>query len=301
VRNKLGLKSVPWGDRPWLPVNRMQVTDAEAEPAPAPPPEDGEKGWRWTDDAVDRIWHAWDRRLERHEPALLDAVRRRFRAQEELAQEALQRPGAGPREVAFAAAGPAEGRKLADALLDASKTLVAGEVAAWLDTLGAENAARQDEPHPKVDALAAATLAEWSELAMPVLLGITDTTWRHLVRTLEEGYALGESLEELAARVSAVYEQADLVRATRIVRTYTTGLGNFTGLKVQKSDGWRRKRWVTARDEAVRDAHASDGEGQVVAINEPFIVGGEELMFPGDPQASAENTVNCRCLVLPAR
>lgn len=39
--------------------------------------------------------------------------------------------------------------------------------------------------------------------------------------------------------------------------------------------------------------------GQVVNVNEPFDVGGEDLMFPRDPSGSPENTINCHCLSRP--
>jgi hypothetical protein len=40
--------------------------------------------------------------------------------------------------------------------------------------------------------------------------------------------------------------------------------------------------------------------GQIVKPEDPFIVGGEELMYPRDPSGSAENTINCSCLLYPA-
>jgi hypothetical protein len=40
--------------------------------------------------------------------------------------------------------------------------------------------------------------------------------------------------------------------------------------------------------------------GQIVAPEMPFVVGGEELMYPRDPNGSAENTINCSCLLYPA-
>lgn len=54
------------------------------------------------------------------------------------------------------------------------------------------------------------------------------------------------------------------------------------------------KEWISREDILVRPAHAA-AHGQVVFINEPFRVGGEALMYPGDPIASARNRVNCRC------
>jgi len=59
-------------------------------------------------------------------------------------------------------------------------------------------------------------------------------------------------------------------------------------------DGAERT-WYTAADEKVRDSHAAMS-GQVRGLNEPFISGsGEQLMYPGDPDASAAETANCRC------
>ncbi len=39
--------------------------------------------------------------------------------------------------------------------------------------------------------------------------------------------------------------------------------------------------------------------GQVVNVDQPFIVAGEELMFPRDPSGSPENTINCHCMSRP--
>jgi hypothetical protein len=38
---------------------------------------------------------------------------------------------------------------------------------------------------------------------------------------------------------------------------------------------------------------------QVVNVKEPFIVEGEALMYPRDPNGSAENTINCHCMTAP--
>jgi uncharacterized protein with gpF-like domain len=54
------------------------------------------------------------------------------------------------------------------------------------------------------------------------------------------------------------------------------------------------KEWVSQGDNRVRDAHLS-ADGQVVAVNQPFIVKGERLMYPGDPAGSPGNIINCRC------
>ena len=56
------------------------------------------------------------------------------------------------------------------------------------------------------------------------------------------------------------------------------------------------QEFIATRDERVRDDHA-DADGQVVAMGAHFEVGGESLLYPGDPDGSPENVINCRCTV----
>lgn len=55
-----------------------------------------------------------------------------------------------------------------------------------------------------------------------------------------------------------------------------------------------QRTWVSKHDDRVRSAHLA-ADGQMVTGAAPFVVGGEELRYPGDPKASPGNTVNCRC------
>lgn len=54
--------------------------------------------------------------------------------------------------------------------------------------------------------------------------------------------------------------------------------------------------WNTTLDEKTRPAHVA-ADRQEVTHGRPFIVGGEQMMFPGDMSlgASLSNTINCRC------
>lgn len=56
------------------------------------------------------------------------------------------------------------------------------------------------------------------------------------------------------------------------------------------------KTWVATLDDVTRETHA-EADGQEVSIDEPFSVGGDELMFPGD-DGSPEETINCRCTLV---
>jgi hypothetical protein len=64
-----------------------------------------------------------------------------------------------------------------------------------------------------------------------------------------------------------------------------------TGISVDQIE----RIWNPTRDKRTRDWHASM-RGQRRGRNEPFIDGhGNRLMYPGDHNAPAETTINCRC------
>jgi hypothetical protein len=55
-------------------------------------------------------------------------------------------------------------------------------------------------------------------------------------------------------------------------------------------------KWTTMHDSKVREAHAA-ADRQRRPAGSVFHVGGENLRYPGDPRASIENTINCRCVI----
>jgi hypothetical protein len=57
------------------------------------------------------------------------------------------------------------------------------------------------------------------------------------------------------------------------------------------------KKWLTRLDGNERPTHA-DANEQTREPSQPFSVGGEPLMFPGDPRGSAGNVINCRCQMI---
>ena len=55
------------------------------------------------------------------------------------------------------------------------------------------------------------------------------------------------------------------------------------------------KEWVAILDSKTRSQHAN-ADGQRVTLDSNFIVGGESLKFPRDPNGSVGNIINCRCI-----
>ena len=86
--------------------------------------------------------------------------------------------------------------------------------------------------------------------------------------------------------------------AARIARTEIHTATERGAFEAARSLGVRVvKEWVSRRDGLVRIGHAI-ADGQMQEIDTPFSVGGEPLMYPGDPAGSARNVIQCRCVAL---
>lgn len=104
--------------------------------------------------------------------------------------------------------------------------------------------------------------------------------------------------------ITSMQNRALQYRAESIARTESLNAlraGQFESIKqavrigkVQERDVV--KEWDASGDARTRATHA-DADGQVKPINEPFIVGGALLNFPGDSSlgAPASEVVQCRC------
>lgn len=86
----------------------------------------------------------------------------------------------------------------------------------------------------------------------------------------------------------------------RIARTETTSLFGYATQAKLASEGVPGRKWVPRLDARTRDSHRA-ASGQVVAVDEPFMVGGYAMMYPGDPAAPASETASCRCVMVAVR
>lgn len=128
---------------------------------------------------------------------------------------------------------------------------------------------------------------------------VNETTKRQIRAELAEGLAEGEGVDDLSARMSGIFKQASTSRTQTIARTETTKASNVGALITYDESGVvEEKEWLTTLDGREREDHG-EANGQRQKISEPFVVGGEELRYPGDSAASAAQVCNCRCTVLP--
>ena len=117
-----------------------------------------------------------------------------------------------------------------------------------------------------------------------------------LKEALEQAVKNGESIEKIAGRIDRLYDFNEKFRAKRIAQTEIIGATNEGKLASFEYAGVEFKKWITARDESVRDSHKIDG--QTVERTQPFHTNdGNYLSYPGDRTlgAPASDVINCRC------
>ena len=134
-----------------------------------------------------------------------------------------------------------------------------------------------------------------------VVLPIASTTQDHIRIVLDRGIAEGWTLDEMISEIVKV----DYIngRTERILRTEITRAINYGNELAARAYEFRTmKRWISVHDDRTRHPHLI-ADGQTVDIDSSFSVNGESLDFPGDPNGSAENTINCRCFseIVPIR
>jgi hypothetical protein len=117
----------------------------------------------------------------------------------------------------------------------------------------------------------------------------------HIKEGIQEGKALGKTVKSLKKD----FQNMTNHELMRIVRTETHSIYNQSKYEsLLQANVPLKKQWLSSGLSNSRPAH-EDADGQTVGVDEPFIVDGEELMYPGDPSGSPENVINCACTIKP--
>ena len=135
--------------------------------------------------------------------------------------------------------------------------------------------------------------------------GINKTTKDALTKEIIEGFALGEGIPKIKDRVRKVFKFADKVRATKIARTESIRISNFSANQAFLQSGVvSAKEWLTTKD-GRQDFACDELDGKIVSIAKDFLKEGDSLGSGPDVFLIEENIgypplhVNCRCTLLP--
>jgi hypothetical protein len=135
---------------------------------------------------------------------------------------------------------------------------------------------------------------------------IAGTTKEQAQRIIQNATAdaIADGLDEaqtaslIQARIATDGGNLSRLRSRVISRTESHAASNASNQMAAKASGLPMvKEWISSGDiTRTRDTHIF-ANGQKVGIDEPFVIGGDYLMQPGDPSGSAKEVINCRCSV----
>jgi hypothetical protein len=130
---------------------------------------------------------------------------------------------------------------------------------------------------------------------------IADTSEADVLNTISNGMIDGLGTRAIASTIADLTDLSPW-RSETIARTETHAAANYATAEsvrnAQDKLGVKMlKTWLPTIDDRTRPAHADMDGSEAIPMDEMFTVDGEELDRPGDPSGSAENVVNCRCVM----
>ena len=147
-------------------------------------------------------------------------------------------------------------------------------------------------------------IANWLNSNMGYrIVSVHQTLIDAIVQVIAKGYEDNISVAEITRNLQNKFGWYK-AQALRIARTETTTATNYaTVLAAENSDFELEKTWISVQDNRTRRPPNSiydhlDMNGVKVDLNKPFFTSGEEIMYPGDPNAKAGNVINCRCKIV---
>jgi hypothetical protein len=140
---------------------------------------------------------------------------------------------------------------------------------------------------------------------------ITDSTRQDIINTIDRGLLQGVAERDLGRMIAAVAPTKSASRAQTIARTETHSASQSIALETANAISVPMKKiWIASQDDRTRPEdgantwnHRTAGDDNgLVDLDRPFIIrhgngSTEALRFPGDPEGSAANVINCRCVV----
>lgn len=138
------------------------------------------------------------------------------------------------------------------------------------------------------------------------IISVTDTTQDVARKAINEavttGVNEGQSIPQIKAAINAsVNQEWRIMTAFRpelIARTESLTMANYASFIGAESLGEDLdKVWLAFIDGRTRQAHIT-ADRQVAPMQGAFIVGGEQMRYPGDTWGSARNVCNCRCTII---
>ena len=132
---------------------------------------------------------------------------------------------------------------------------------------------------------------------------VRDTLVADVIKSIQKSLGENGTVIDLRNAIQSIIEKNQTFykwQSLRIARTETTTASNFSAIKTaEQSDLVLDKVWISVQDNRTRITPYDhfDMNNQKQELEKPFFVGGENIQYPGDANASAGNVINCRCTI----
>jgi len=124
---------------------------------------------------------------------------------------------------------------------------------------------------------------------------ILDTDIQAVRDIILNGFNEGQGIPAISKLIRGFYDDNSAWKAARVARTEVGKAAGFGQHEAAEQSGVvKTKKWLTARDSAVRDSHVAL-EGEEAPLEGSYSNG---LSFPGDPSGDPGEVINCRCTEL---
>ncbi|MCX0246419.1 phage minor head protein [Streptomyces drozdowiczii] len=140
------------------------------------------------------------------------------------------------------------------------------------------------------------------------LVRLPDEVYALIVTEVERGIREQDDIPTITAAVDRVLtatgserwpNRAHVVARTETMAAVNGGVFRAAVLDAeQRGDPAPFKAWLATADARTRPTHR-DADHQRTLLTSPFVVGGAQLMYPGDPRGPAQEVIQCRCTMLP--
>lgn len=136
-----------------------------------------------------------------------------------------------------------------------------------------------------------------------LLTNIPDETAKLISDEISRAVGMGASPDQIAEGVQRILTEtgsnywparARVIAVTSVHQMANAGSQAAMIMLQARTDKVLLKEWVARKDDRVRHDH-EEADGQQTSITGYFMVGGTPMLFPGDPDAPASQTVHCRC------
>ena len=228
-----------------------------------------------------KYWQAYEKRFEGSEKKMNKAVQEFLKGQKERVVDGMDNQVKGLVDEVFNLS--LEIKLAKDLLLPLIQEIAVEAGQETIDFLGLDT-------RVTLTGRLASTLEKRADLFTK---SINETTFEQLKRTFEQN--VGEPRDKLINQVQDLYGNISKGRAANIVRTETQ-VANQTGqFDAYKQANVETKIWVHSAgvQGGIRDNHLAI-DGEEVPMDARFSNG---LLYPGDPNASADEVINCLCSI----